>query len=113
VLTTRIRETPNKSILDFSASAIGKALFSDGSQDHQLTAADLGSASLRCGKRSVSLVIWKPSYRNPERRAATPDTGLRGGRGQAGALIVEANSDLGIWDEYPAEHRIAWAQQGP
>jgi hypothetical protein len=41
----------NKSILDFSAPAIGKAWFSDGSQDQQLTAADLGSASLRCGKR--------------------------------------------------------------
>jgi hypothetical protein len=45
------RETLNKSILDFSAPAIGKAWFSDGSQDQQLTAADLGSASLRCGKR--------------------------------------------------------------
>jgi hypothetical protein len=44
-------ETLNKSILDFSAPAIGKTWFSDGSQDQQLTAADLGSASLRCGKR--------------------------------------------------------------
>jgi hypothetical protein len=46
-----IKEALNKSILDFSALAIGKAWFSDGSQDQQLTAADLGSASLRCGKR--------------------------------------------------------------
>jgi hypothetical protein len=45
------REALNKSILDFSALAIGKAWFSDGSQDQQLTAADLGSASLHCGKR--------------------------------------------------------------
>jgi hypothetical protein len=37
--------------MDFSALAIGKAWFSDGSQDQQLAAADLGSASLRCGKR--------------------------------------------------------------
>jgi hypothetical protein len=46
-----IKEALNKSILDFSAPAIGKAWFSDGLQDQQLTAADLGSASLRCGKR--------------------------------------------------------------
>jgi hypothetical protein len=45
------RQYLNKSILDFSAPAIGKTWFSDGSQDQQLTAADLGSASLRCGKR--------------------------------------------------------------
>ncbi|MGA9470317.1 MAG: hypothetical protein WBV19_07565, partial [Candidatus Macondimonas sp.] len=45
------REALNKSILDFSALAIGKAWFSGGSQDQQLTAADLGSTSLRCGKR--------------------------------------------------------------
>jgi hypothetical protein len=41
----------NKSILDFSAPAIGKAWFSDGSQNQWLAATDLGSASLRCGKR--------------------------------------------------------------
>ncbi|WP_236953279.1 hypothetical protein [Immundisolibacter cernigliae] len=41
----------NKSILDFSAPTIGKAWFSDGSQNQRLTAADFGSASLRCGKR--------------------------------------------------------------
>jgi hypothetical protein len=44
-------EALNKSILDCSAPTIGKAWFSDGSQDQQLTAADLGSASLRRGKR--------------------------------------------------------------
>jgi len=44
-------ETLNKSILDFLSEAIGKAWFSDGSQDQQLGAADLGSASLRCKKR--------------------------------------------------------------
>jgi hypothetical protein len=44
-------EALNKSILDFPAPAIGKAWFSDGSQDRQLGAADLGSASLRCEKR--------------------------------------------------------------
>jgi hypothetical protein len=47
----RLKEALNKSILDFSALAIGKAWFSGGSQDQQLTAADLGGASLRCGKR--------------------------------------------------------------
>jgi hypothetical protein len=46
-----VTETLNKSILDFSAPAIGKAWFSDGSQNQQLAAADFGSASLRCGKR--------------------------------------------------------------
>jgi hypothetical protein len=46
-----LSEALNKSILDFSAPAIGKAWFSDGSQDQPLAAADLGSASLRCGKR--------------------------------------------------------------
>jgi len=44
-------ETLNKSILDFSAPAIGKAWFPDGSQHQQLSAADFGSASLRCGSR--------------------------------------------------------------
>ena len=41
----------NKSILDFSAPAIGKAWFSDGSHNQQLAAADCVSASLRLGKR--------------------------------------------------------------
>ncbi|MGB5235267.1 MAG: hypothetical protein WBN85_08850 [Candidatus Macondimonas sp.] len=46
-----LMEALNKSILDFSAPAIGKAWFSDGSQNQQLAAADFGSTSLRCGKR--------------------------------------------------------------
>jgi len=46
-----LMEALNKSILDFSAPAIGKAWFSDGSQNQWLTATDFGSASLRCGKR--------------------------------------------------------------
>ena len=49
-LLTGPREALNKSILDFSAPAIGKAWFSDGSQNQWLTATDFGSASLRCGK---------------------------------------------------------------
>jgi hypothetical protein len=44
-------EALNKSILDFSAPVIGKAWFSDDSQNQLLTAADFGSASLRCGNR--------------------------------------------------------------
>jgi len=40
----------DKPILDFLSEAIGKAWFSDGSQNQQLTATDFGSASLRCGK---------------------------------------------------------------
>jgi hypothetical protein len=46
-----VREALNKSILDFSAPVIGKAWFSDDSQNQWLTAADFGSASLRCGSR--------------------------------------------------------------
>ncbi|MGK2941842.1 MAG: hypothetical protein ACSLFJ_09230 [Immundisolibacter sp.] len=49
--TSAAREALNKSILAFSAPAIGKAWFSDGSQNQQLAATDFGSASLRCGKR--------------------------------------------------------------
>jgi hypothetical protein len=45
------KEALDKSILDFPAPAIGKAWFSDGSQNRQRAAADFGSASLRCGKR--------------------------------------------------------------
>jgi len=44
-------ETLNKSILDFSAPAIKKVRFSNGSQNQWLAATDFGSASLRCGKR--------------------------------------------------------------
>ncbi|HEX2795443.1 MAG TPA: hypothetical protein VHN38_00010 [Immundisolibacter sp.] len=43
----------NKSILDFSAPASGKAWFSAGSHNEQLIATDFGSASLRCGKRRI------------------------------------------------------------
>ena len=43
-------EALNKSILDFSAPVIGKAWFSDDSQNQWLTASDVGSTSLRCGK---------------------------------------------------------------
>jgi len=46
-----LREALNKSIVDFSVPVIGKAWFSDDSQNQWLIAADFGSASLRCGNR--------------------------------------------------------------
>jgi hypothetical protein len=50
-VTASPKEALNKSILDFSAPVIGKAWFSDDSQNQWLIAADFGSASLRCGNR--------------------------------------------------------------
>ncbi len=47
------KEVLNKSILDFSAPAIGKAWFSGDSQNQWLTDTDFGSAFLRCGKHGI------------------------------------------------------------
>jgi uncharacterized protein (DUF433 family) len=102
-VTASPKEALNKSILDFSASVIGKAWFSDDSQNQWLTAADFGSASLRCGNRQINQRFPNPrrelnrrprcpQFRNPWARL--PELAKR--RTSIGALFV---SPSGAVDE--------------